>query len=125
MTSKTNSIILYVSNVAASARYYAGILGQEPMEAGDTFAMFPLPSGLGLGLWGKEGVTPAAAGAGGACEVGFKVDMAEEVDRCHAQWQEKGVEILMPPTDLDFGRSFIAADPDGHRLRVYTVTDGA
>jgi hypothetical protein len=27
--------------------------------------------------------------------------------------------ILQPPTEMDFGRTFTAADPDGHRLRVF------
>lgn len=48
----------------------------------------------------------------------------EIVDALHAEWLGKGATILMRPTDLDFGRSFVAADPDGHRLRVYTVVEG-
>jgi hypothetical protein len=27
--------------------------------------------------------------------------------------------ILQPPTAMDFGYTFLAADPDGHRLRVF------
>jgi len=45
------------------------------------------------------------------------------VDVIYDEWKAKGVTILMPPADLDFGRCFVAADPDGHRLRVYTVDD--
>ncbi|MBB2671410.1 UNVERIFIED_ORG: putative enzyme related to lactoylglutathione lyase [Rhizobium esperanzae] len=45
------------------------------------------------------------------------------VDATHADWQAKGANIVMAPTDLDFGRSFVAADPHGHRLRVYTVAE--
>ena len=30
-----------------------------------------------------------------------------------------GLKILQTPTDLDFGRTFVALDPDNHRLRVY------
>jgi predicted enzyme related to lactoylglutathione lyase len=45
------------------------------------------------------------------------------VDSMYVDWKAKGASILMLPTDLDFGRSFVAADPDGHRLRVYTVDD--
>ncbi|RUV33858.1 drug:proton antiporter, partial [Mesorhizobium sp. M1A.T.Ca.IN.004.03.1.1] len=89
-----------------------------PVEASPTFAMFILPSGLALGLWGRTGVQPAPAAAGGGCEVGFKVATADMVDRLHIEWQGKSAAILLPPTDLDFGRSFVAADPDGHRLRV-------
>lgn len=120
----SNSILLYVSDVAASARYYERILGQRPVEASPTFAIFVLKSGLGLGLWAREGVTPASSVSGGGSEIGFKVDNAAEVDQWHAEWSANGATILMAPTELDFGRSFLATDPDGHRLRVYTVTDG-
>ena len=85
--------------------------------------MFILPSGLGLGLWSKAGVEPAPVAAGGGCDIGFKVDTAGMVDATHADWQGKGATILLAPTDFDFGRTFVAADPDGHRLRVYTVTE--
>ena len=119
----SNSILLYVTDAPASARFYAKLLGKEPVEASETFAMFILPSGLGLGLWGKAGVEPTPAAAGGGSEIGFKVAATDMVDATHADWQAKGANIVMAPTDLDFGRSFVAADPDGHRLRVYTMAE--
>ena len=119
----SNSILLYVADAPASARFYARLLEQKPVEASPTFAMFVLPSGLALGLWGKGGVDPKPAAAGGGCDIGFKVDAAATVDTVHADWAGKGASILLAPTDLDFGRSFVAADPDGHRLRVYTVAE--
>ncbi|MDN5926194.1 MAG: VOC family protein [Hyphomicrobiales bacterium] len=119
----SNSILLFVSDAPESASFYARLLGQQPVEASATFAMFILPSGLGLGLWGRAGVEPAPAVVGGGCDLGFKVEAPEMVDALHVEWQGKGATILMPPTDLDFGRSFVAADPDGHRLRVYTVIE--
>jgi predicted enzyme related to lactoylglutathione lyase len=85
--------------------------------------MFILPSGLGLGLWKKTGVEPAPTAAGGAVDLGFRVNEPGMVDSMYVDWKAKGASILMLPTDLDFGRSFVAADPDGHRLRVYTVDD--
>ncbi len=119
----SNSILLYVTDAPTSAGFYTKLLGREPVEASPTFAMFILPSGLGLGLWGKAGVEPAPAAAGGGCDIGFKVDTAALVDATHADWREKGANIVMEPSDLDFGRTFVAADPDGHRLRVYTVAE--
>ncbi|AHG50002.1 drug:proton antiporter (plasmid) [Rhizobium leguminosarum bv. trifolii CB782] len=119
----SNSILLYVNDAPASARFYTKLLGKEPVEASETFAMFILPSGLGLGLWGKAGVEPAPAVPGGGCEIGFKVATSSEIDATHADWQAKGANIVMAPTDLDFGRSFVAADPDGHRLRVYSMAE--
>jgi predicted enzyme related to lactoylglutathione lyase len=119
----SNSILLYVTDAPTSARFYANLLGKEPVEASETFAMFVLPSGLGLGLWGKAGVEPAPVAAGGGCDIGFKVATSDMVDATHTDWHAKGANIVMAPTDLDFGRSFVAADPDGHRLRVYTLAE--
>lgn len=118
----TNSLFLYATDASASAGFYARLLGIEPVEASPTFALFILPSGLALGLWGKDGVQPAPATGGGGGEIGFKVDDAAEIDGTHADWLAKGATIAFPPTDLDFGRSFVALDPDGHRLRVYAVS---
>lgn len=122
MASK-NNILLYVADASASAAFYATLLGTQPVEASPTFAMFILPSGLGLGLWGRSGVTPAPVAAGGGCEIGFKVEAPEAVDAGHAEWLARGAAIALPPIDLEFGRSFVALDPDGHRLRVYALNE--
>ena len=109
-----NFILLYVANPAASAAFYAALLGHAPVESSPTFAMFRLGSGMMLGLWQREGVAPAATAPGGG-ELAFAV---ADVDAVHADWSARGLPILQPPTDMDFGRTFTAADPDGHRLRV-------
>ena len=72
-----------------------------------------------LGLWSRYTVEPAAAGRGGASELAFTVADAGAVDQRHVDWSLRGLPILQPPTDMSFGRSFVALDPDGHRLRVY------
>ena len=76
----TNTILLYVTDATTSGRFYTRLLGREPVEASPTFVLFVLPSGLALGLWGKDGVEPAPAAAGGGSELGFKVASAAEVD---------------------------------------------
>ncbi|NKK66890.1 drug:proton antiporter [Rhizobium leguminosarum bv. viciae] len=119
----SNSILLFVADVPKSAGFYGQLLGQDPVEFSPTLAMFILPSGLALGLWGNAGVEPAPAATGGGCDVGFKVATADMVDTLHAEWQLKGATILLPPTNLDFGRTFVAVDSDGHRLRVYNVAE--
>ena len=119
----TNSVLLYVSDAASSARFYADLLSIQPVEESPTFALFILPSGRALGLWGQDGVEPAPVAAGGGSELGFKVASAATIDQIHADWSAKGATIALPPTDLDFGRSFVALDPDGHRLRVYAVAE--
>src|SRR5947209_8754897 len=109
-------VILYVDSPPASARFYAALLGQEPVESSPTFAMFALPGGTGLGLWSRHTVEPAALAAGGGAELAFTAD---EVDAVHTDWTARGLAIAQPPTDMDFGRTFVALDPDGHRLRVF------
>lgn len=117
-------ILLYVDSPAASARFYADLIGSAPLEESPTFAMFALPSGIMLGLWSRHTVEPAAtAGAGGA-EIAMTVADAAAVDALHLDWQARGLAILQAPTDLDFGRTFVALDPDGHRLRVFAPGQG-
>ena len=114
-----NFILLYVANPLESATFYTDLLGRGPVEASPGFALFPLEDGMMLGLWARAGVLPAAGANGTAGELAFSVDGAAAVDAMHGVWQAKGLAILQPPTDLDFGRTFLAADPDGHRLRVF------
>jgi predicted enzyme related to lactoylglutathione lyase len=51
--------------------------------------------------------------------VAFTADNANAVDTLHAEWSRRGLKIAQPPTSMDFGRTFVALDPDGHRLRVF------
>lgn len=114
-----NFVLVYVDKPAASGEFYRALLGREPVEASPTFIMFALDSGLMLGLWSRYTVRPAAPAAGGGAELAFPVPTPQAVDEAHARWQALGVPILLPPTDLEFGRSFVGVDPDGHRLRVF------
>ncbi len=52
-------------------------------------------------------------------EIALTVTDDATLDATHAAWAAKGLSILQPPTDMDFGRTFVALDPDGHRLRVF------
>ena len=116
-----NFFILYVDNPLASADFYAALLGKAAIEASPTFAMFALDSGVMLGLWSRHTVEPAALAAGGASEVAFSVAGPEALDAMYASWVKKELEIVQRPVDMDFGRTFVALDPDGHRLRVFAA----
>ncbi len=114
-----NFLLLYVTDTARSADFWAGLLGRPPIEQSETFAMLPLRDGVMLGLWKIDGVEPAARQTGGGAEICFAVGSAAEVDATHADWAARGFVILQTPTEMDFGHTFTAADPDGHRLRVF------
>ncbi|WP_152047715.1 VOC family protein [Aureimonas psammosilenae] len=113
---ETALLILYVNDPAASARFYRNLLREEPVEQSPTFAMFRLSNWLRLGLWSRHTVEPPAQATGGGAELAI---LAEDVEAVHADCSARGVPIAQPPADLDFGRSFVANDPDGHRIRVY------
>lgn len=112
-------VILYVDAARVSAAFWADLLGTQPVELQDTFAMLPLREGMMLGLWTRPGVEPKTEVGGGGGEIAFKVATPDEVDATHADWSGRGIAIAQAPTALDFGRTFVALDPDGHRLRVY------
>jgi catechol 2,3-dioxygenase-like lactoylglutathione lyase family enzyme len=114
-----NFLLLYVDSPQTSAAFYTDILGRAPVESSPTFAMFALPSGVMLGLWSKHTVEPAAPASFGGSELAFTVADSDAVRAKHAEWAARGLRIAQAPTELDFGHTFVALDPDGHRLRVF------
>ncbi|MEU7277957.1 VOC family protein [Streptomyces sp. NPDC045431] len=76
-----------------------------------------------LGTKRREGVyAKAMAGAG---PVGVYV-VVDDVDAHHARAVEHGVEILMPPTDQDYGsRDYMARDAEGNVWSFGTYAPGA
>ena len=77
--------ILYVDNTVASTAFYRGLLGIEPVEASETFALFVLPKGLKLGLWSRHHVQPPVTATGGSAELAFLAGSKAEVDMLFAE----------------------------------------
>ena len=117
-----NWVLLYVADTRRSAAFYARLLGfgpvAEPTSPTD-FAMFTLPGGWTLGLWNRNEVEPRATLPGGT-ELSFTEATADVVRQRFDEWSADGVRMLQPVTESDFGLTFTAADPDGHRLRVFS-----
>ena len=113
-----NFVLLYVASPTASAAFYTDLLGRPPVESSPTFAMFALASGVLFGLWARHDVEPAATGTGGG-EIAFMVRDEKTLHALYADWAARGLPIAQPPTTMGFGRTFVALDLDGHRLRVF------
>lgn len=111
-------VIRYVDSPEASAAFYEDLLGRAPVETSPTFAMLPLGPDVMLGLWSRHTVEPAALATGGGGEIAFTVPDAAAVRTTHDAWAARGLAIAQAPTTMDFGETFVALDPDGHRLRV-------
>ena len=114
-----NFVLLYVADPVASARFYTDLLGKPAVENSANFAMFILDSGIKLGLWRTDDVEPAASLTGGGTELGFPFASLDQLEAKHADWSSRGLPIAQPPTRMDFGHTFVALDPDGHRLRAF------
>jgi catechol 2,3-dioxygenase-like lactoylglutathione lyase family enzyme len=112
-------VLLYVENPPASAGFYADLLGRAVIDSSPTFAMLPLTDSVMLGLWSRKAVEPAATAQAGAGEVAFTVKDVAAVRSTFADWKKRGLTILQEPVQMDFGHTFVASDPDGHRLRVF------
>lgn len=114
-----NFILAYVADAPKSAALYSKLLDAQPVESSPNWAMFAFPNGLALGLWSRDEVEPRATLPGGS-EIGFPVESDEAVALTRDAWVKLGLKILQEPTRMDFGLTFTAADPDGHRLRVFS-----
>jgi len=112
-------LLLHVENHAASAAFYNELFDIPIIEQKADFAMLPLRDGVMLGLWARETVEPTSTGQSGASEIAFVVADADSVETTHADWKRRGLEIIQAPTRMSFGTTFVALDPDGHRLRVF------
>ncbi|WP_417626392.1 VOC family protein [Pararhodobacter aggregans] len=115
----TPMFIFYVTDPAASARFYADALGAPVVYEASDFAILPLGQGARLGLWRTEDVQPRAGLAPGGAELDIALTDGEALMAAEARLAAQGVTILQPLTTLGFGQAVTVADPDGHRLRLY------
>lgn len=113
-------ILLFVENPAQSATFYSELFALKPIEQSPTFALFVLPNGIKLGLWSRHTAEPLVTAQPGAAEITFTTD---DVDGVYTNWRQRGIPMLQEPTDMDFGRTFVALDPDKHRIRVFKLKE--
>ena len=113
-----NLVVLYVNDSGASSAFYKELLDRPIVQSSPKFAMLPLGKEAMLGLWQREAVEPHAGKEAGGAEVVFNVADADAVRATHEAWKARGMKIAQAPTAMNFGHTFVALDPDGHRLRV-------
>lgn len=111
-------VLLFVTNPQKSSLFYQDLFEMKPVEESPTFAMFALKNGVMLGLWSKYTAEPRVDAPAGALEICFP---AEDVDSLYKAWGKKHLTVAQKPTDMDFGRTFVVLDPDGHRIRIYKL----
>ena len=113
-----NLVVLYVNDAQASSTFYQTLLGVAVAQSSPKFVVLPLGNGVMLGLWQRDAVVPPSASEAGCNEISWAVANAEAVRATYDTWMTREVRIAQPPTAMPFGHTFVALDPDGHRLRV-------
>ena len=119
-TPAPNLLLLYVEDPLASAAFYEALFQIAPAARFPTYAAFAFPGGLTVGLWSTHARDFASGGTGHRSELAFMVPDADGVRRLHDRWSAAGVPIEQPLHQAVFGLTFVATDPDGHRIRVCT-----
>jgi catechol 2,3-dioxygenase-like lactoylglutathione lyase family enzyme len=114
-----DSIVLYVESISASKKFYTELLGSSAQELSPTFLSFELEAGLKLELKQRAQSLPPSTTTGGGTEMCIRLHDEEALNRLFEEWRARGVGFAQPPTTLVFGRSFVALDPDGHRIRAF------
>ncbi|QUJ69633.1 VOC family protein (plasmid) [Photobacterium sp. GJ3] len=118
-----NLLLFYVKSPETSAQFYQTLFDREPSAVLPTYAAFDFENGLSLGLWSEEARNFVSGGNGHRSELSLMVPEDDEVIRLYEQWQQRNVTIEQPLHEAVFGLTFVALDPDGHRIRVCTPDD--
>lgn len=111
-------VLLFVHDLIKSEQFYRSLFSLQPIARTADFVLFMLPNGVKFGLWLRSYAQPAVQVPAGAVEICFS---AEDVDALYHEWTKQGITIIQTPCDMDFGRTFTAVDPDGHRIRIYKL----
>ncbi len=117
---KLGFVLLFVKNPVESTAFYNRIFNIKPLEQSATFALFALSNHVMLGFWSRKTAEPRVSAEAGGCEIAFSED---NVDALYDQWLRLGVPMAQVPTHMSFGRTFVALDPDGHRIRIYETRE--
>ncbi|WP_077967927.1 VOC family protein [Ensifer adhaerens] len=118
-----NLILLYVDDPAKSAQFYVDLFGREPVASFPSYVAFELENGLTFSLWSTQARDFVSSGTGHRSEIAFMVKDDAEVERLYEEWRGNGIMIEQELRTAVFGRTFVALDPDGHRLRVCRPDD--
>jgi catechol 2,3-dioxygenase-like lactoylglutathione lyase family enzyme len=111
------SLILFVSELAAAKAFYVGALGMPVLFEDEIIVVAGGQAGrvvLHRNDRGHDerGIFPTGSGIGGAA-VRFTVD---DPDACERDARAKGLSVVWPVQEAPWGRFLVLADPDGRSV---------
>ncbi len=113
-------ITLYAREMQKTVAFYTDRLGftVDAQQSSPNFTMLRPKQGPLLALESVDSLPVGHAKEPGAMELGFAV---ENVDAIFEQWRADGVAIVSAPENHPFGREFLAKDPEGNYVSVFTL----
>ena len=119
---KIDYVILLCEDIGASRTFYRDVMRFPIEEDQKDWVKFRVGSSFltlrprGQWLCWHDG---AAVSGAAAVQLAFRV-APQQVHECHAELVEKGVDVLDPPQDQDFGhRTLFFRDPEGNVVEIY------
>lgn len=113
-----NLLLFYVKNPLESAIFYEKIFKIKPVVSFPTYVAFSFGNGLIFSLWSIQANNFVSGGEGHRSELVFMVSDEEQVTALRNEWKALGVQIEQYLHEAVFGLTFVAFDPDKHRIRV-------
>lgn len=115
-----DSIVLYVEDVQSSMAFYAKAFSCEPKLLSPTFAALDFASNVKITLKQTDALSPASAVKGGGTELSIPVTDRDAFNALFDNWTKQGIEFCQEREESVYGVNFVAVDPDGHRIRVFS-----
>ncbi|WP_087017893.1 VOC family protein [Thaumasiovibrio subtropicus] len=115
---RLEATILYVEKIDVSSQFYASLFYQPAQVLSPTFHSFSLGP-VSVELKQREAVKPEAILTGGGMELSFEVADQAALLSLYDRWIALDVPMAQEPEKLVFGWTFVAEDPDKHRIRVF------
>lgn len=113
-----NLVLFYVKDPLVSATFYEKIFSRKSVATYPTYVAFSFENGLVFSLWSTQAKNFVSDGTGNRSELSFMVDNDEKVHEIYQQWKAFDIIIEQDLHEAVFGLTFVALDPDGHRIRV-------
>ncbi|MBX3710146.1 MAG: glyoxalase [Gammaproteobacteria bacterium] len=111
-----NLLLFYVEDPLKSALFYEKIFLIKPVAVFPTYVAFSFENGLTFSLWSHHAKNFVSGGTGHRSELSFLVENEETVSEIRRQWEKLNVTIEQDLHIAAFGLTFVALDPDGHRI---------
>ncbi len=113
-----NLLLFYVKDPLKSALFYQKIFSIKPVASFPTYVAFSFENGLTFSLWSTQAKNFVSGGTGHLSELSFMAKDEQTVRHLRKEWEEFDVTIEQDLHEAVFGLTFVALDPDGHRIRV-------